>query len=167
MKEQIWATLCDTRFKGYCLTFLVGKFQRWDRNINIFLAMASSGSIAAWAIWQVYPKVWGFIIAVSQVLTVLKPYFPYFKYVKELNSKSLSVDQINIEIEKLWYKMQNNKISEVDAVEAYFDIKKRTTEIFNFSDDIIFKVNKDIEQKANEKMKVFLKSNYNITININ
>lgn len=167
MKDQIWATLCDTKFKGYCLTSLVDKFQRWDRNINIFLAVASSGSIAAWAIWQVYPMVWGLVIAVSQVLTVLKPYFPYFKYVKELNSKSFSIDQLNIDTERLWYKIQHNKISDDDAVENYFDIRKRATEILNFGDDTIFNVNDKIEKKANERMKVFLKNNYNISIQVN
>jgi hypothetical protein len=167
MREQIWAFLNDTKFKGYCLTFLVNKFQKWDRNINIFLAIASSTSIAAWAIWKVNPLIWAAIIAASQVLTVIKPYFPYFKYVKELNAKSFRVDLLNIEFERLWYKLQNKKITEDEAVEIYFDLRKHTTEIFNFGDDTIFDVKKDIEQKANERMKVFLKNNYGISININ
>lgn len=167
MRKQIWATLCDTKFKGYCLTSLVDKFQRWDRNTNIFLAIASSGSIAAWAIWQVHPMIWGLIIAVSQVLTVLKPYFPYFKYVKELNSKSFSVELLNIDIEQLWYKVQNGKISEDDAIKVYFNFRKRATGIFNFEDDTMFNVNKKIKKKANDRMKVFLKNNYNTLIEVN
>jgi hypothetical protein len=167
MRDQIWAGLVDLKFKGYCLALLVDKFQRWDRSINIYLAIASSGSIAAWAIWNNYPAVWGAIIALSQVLTVIKPYFPYFKYVKELNAKCSRVDVFNIEFEKLWYKMQNKKITEDMAVENYFELRKSITETLNFGDDTVFKVTDKMEAKANEKMKIFFKSNYNVTININ
>jgi len=166
MKDRIWALLCNTKFKGYCLSILVDKFQRWDRNINIFLAAASSGSIAAWAIWKIYPFVWGLIIAISQIMTVLKPYFPYFKYVKQLNSKCFNVELLNIDIERLWYKIQNGKISEDEAEEIYFDIRKRVTEIENFEDDTIFNVSEKTEQKANKRMQVFLRNNYNISFTI-
>ncbi len=166
MTSQIWATLNDTRFKGYCLHILVQRFQRLDRAINIFLAIASSGSIAAWAIWNSYPMVWGTIIALSQVVTAIKPFFPYYKYVKELNSKCLRIESLNIELEKLWYKLQKDKISDDEASEAYFDIRAQCNEVFNFADETILEVSKAIENKANQKMKVFLKSNYNIVINI-
>lgn len=167
MREQIWATLIDTKFKGYCLSFLVDKFQKWDRNINIFLALASSTSIAAWAIWEVNPMIWAAIIALSQVMTVVKPYFPYFKYVKELNTKSSQVDLLNIEFERLWYKLEHRKITTDEGVEIYFDLRKQMTDVFKFSDDTIFDVKSNIEQKSNERMKVFLKNNYGILININ
>ncbi|MBL0047092.1 MAG: hypothetical protein IPP32_03235 [Bacteroidetes bacterium] len=167
MRDQIWASLNDTKYKGYCLGFLVDKFQKWDRNINIFLAIASSTSIAAWAIWKVNPMVWAAIIAFSQVLTAIKPYIPYFKYVKELNTKSLKVDLLNIEFERLWYKLQHKKVTNEQAVEIYFDLRRQSTEIFNFGDDIIFEVKSKIEKRANERMKTFLKNNYGIAININ
>ena len=101
MRDKIWATLNDIKYKGYLLGFVINKFQKWDRNVNIFLAIASSTSIAAWAVWKINPMIWGAIIALSQVLTVIKPYFPYFKYVKELNVKSVKVDLLNIEFEKM------------------------------------------------------------------
>lgn len=48
-------------------------------------------------------------------MTVIKPYFPYYKYVKELNGKSLRVDNLNIEFEKLWDKLQAGKLTEDEA----------------------------------------------------
>lgn len=166
MKEKIWAILCDTKFKTYILSYLIDKFQKLERNINIFLVIASSSSIAVWAIWKEYPFLWSGIIAGSQVLTVIKPYLPYFKYVKELNSKLPLIENINIEIEQLWYKLQQKKISDDEAAENYFEIKKQITKIINFADDTIFTVDKEMENKANERMKNFLKSNYNTQITI-
>ncbi len=167
VKNQIWATLNNLKFKGFYLSFIVEKFQRWDRNINIFLALTSSGSIAAWAIWNQNPMIWATIIALSQVMTVIKPYFPYFKYVKELNAKCYRIENLNVEIEKLWFKITSDKISEEDAAEEYFEIKKQMVEIFNFNDDTIFGETKKIEKKANERMRIFLKNEYQITINTN
>ena len=167
IRTQIWSLLNNTKFHGYCLAILVDKFQKRERIINIFLALVSSGSIAAWAIWRVEPMIWGAIIAISQVIMAIKPYIPYFKYVKEFNSKNSRIDYLNIEIEKLWYKYQNKKITEAEAEEIYFDIKKQIVSILNFDDDTVFSITPKIEKKANEKMKVFLKNNYNMDVNIN
>ena len=164
MRTKIWAILCDVKFKTYILSYLVDKYQKWERNLNIFLVIASSSSIAAWAIWKVNPFLWSSIIAGSQVLTVVKPYFPYFKYVKELNSKLLRLENLNIEIEKLWYKLQENKINEDEASELYFEIKKQITDILNFNDDTIFDVSEEMKDIANQRMKNYLATNYNVHI---
>ena len=167
MRTQIWGALCNQQFKSYCLTLLVKRYQLWDRNINVFLAVASSSSIAAWAIWKITPIIWASIIAASQVMTVVKPYFPYFKYVKEFNLKCIRLEIINIEFERLWHKLQTKKLTEDEAEELYFELRKQTSEILNFSDDTIFDVTPKIERKANERMKYFLQTNYGISISIN
>jgi hypothetical protein len=165
METQIWSLLNDVKFKGYCLGFVVEKFQKWDRNLNIFLALSSSGSVAAWAIWNTYPLIWAGIIALSQVITVVKPYFPYFKYVKELNKKCFQVDNLSIDIERLWYEYRNETIDEKVAADRYFEIKKQIAEIFTFGDETIFDITKNIENKANGRMEIYLKNNFGITIN--
>lgn len=165
MKAQIWGSLCNYQFKSYCLSLLIKKYQLWDRNVNVFLAVTSSTSIAAWAIWKINPIFWASVIAISQVLTVIKPYFPYFKYVKEFNLRCIRLEILNIEFEKLWYRLQNKKISEDEADELYFELRKQSSEIFNFSDDTIFEVTQSIQNKANERMKYFLQTNYGISIN--
>jgi hypothetical protein len=167
MRTQIWGALCNMQFKSFCLSILVKRYQHWERNINVFLAIASSTSIAAWAIWKITPIIWASIIAASQVLTVIKPYFPYFKYVKEFNLKCIRLELINIEFERVWYRLQNKKIDDDEAEELYYELRKQTSEILNFSDDTVFEVTSNVERKANEKMKYFLQANYGISININ
>lgn len=167
METKIWSLLNNVKFKGYCLGFVVERFQKWDRNMNIFLALASSGSIAGWAIWNDIPFLWAGIIATAQVLTVIKPYFPYFKYVKELNKKCYKVESLVIEVEKLWYEFENSVVEEKIAAQKYFELKKQINEIFTFGDDTIFKVTKKIRNKANKSMKTYLKNEFSVSININ
>lgn len=166
MKEKIWATLNNVKFKGYCIDLLIDRYQKIDRNINIYLAIASSGSIAAWAIWDKFPMIWGVIIASTQVITVIKPYVPYFKYVKELKDAVLKIENLNIELERLWYYSNSKKISLEEIEIRYFEIKKEITEVLNFQDGTILTVTEEMEEKANKKMQTFLKTNYNLNIKI-
>lgn len=167
MREQIWPTLVNLKFKSYCLDLILEKFQKHERYINVFLAVASSGSIAAWAIWNVYPLLWGGIIALSQVVTVIKPYFPFYRHIKEINSKCSRLELLHIELEHLWYKVQHEKITEDECSDQFFSLKKQSVDILNFADDTIFDVSPSLEKVANERMDVYLKTNYNLTNTIN
>lgn len=162
IKERIWATFCNMKFKGFILGMLVQKYQRLDRSINIFLALASSGSIAAWAIWKDFPLLWSSIIAISQVITTLKPFFPYYKVAKELNTRCLKMDLINIELERLWNKIQRGKLTEDILEQSYFDFGRSYAEILNFPDDLVFETSEKIKAEANIRMMNFLKTYYGI-----
>ena len=167
LRDNIWATFCNMKYKGYLFELLVSRYQKIDRSVNIFLAVASSTSIAAWAIWQTLPLLWSTIIAISQVVTTIKPYFPYSKIIKELNSRCYKMDLLNIEYERFWNKVQRAKLND-DAIEQlYYDHNKTYAEVLNFPDDLVFDTPKTIEDKANFKMKNFLKTYYTIQININ
>lgn len=164
IRGQVWALLNDCKFKEFVLEGLIDKYQRIDRGINIFLAIASSGSIAAWALWKEVPLLWATIIAFSQVFLTIKPYFPFYKYVKEMNSKKLGFVKLAIDLEKLWYKIQNQKIDNNQIPDEYFELKGTLGELESFGDETIFKVSKAREKAAEDRMRVFLKKNYSVII---
>lgn len=166
LTDKIWATFCNMKFKGFLFGLLVSKYQKLDRSINIFLALASSGSIAAWAIWKDYPILWSSIIALSQVITTIKPYFPYSKVIKELNSRCYKIDLLNIEYERFWNKIQRGKLTEDTIEQFYYDHNKTYAEVLNFPDDLVFDASKEIETKANQRMKTYLKTYHGIEISI-
>ncbi|SFF07324.1 hypothetical protein SAMN05518672_11572 [Chitinophaga sp. CF118] len=165
--DSIWADLCDMRFKGYLLAFLVTKYQKWDRKINIFLALASSASIGTWAVWDEFPLVWGGIVAASQVVSTIKPYFPYSKMIRELNEKCHKLDLINIEYERTWGKIRRGKLTEDEIEQIRYDQSQICAGILAFSDDLLVETPAEIIAKANHKMKIYLKSNYDIILSIN
>ena len=85
---------------------------RWDRIINIVVAIASSTSIAAWAIWQKYSFVWSIIIAISQVLTTIKGFLPYSKRLKMLVPFMEDLKFLYNKIEYNWFKVASGDLSE-------------------------------------------------------
>ena len=45
---------------------------KWGTRLNFVKAIATSSTIAGWAIWQNYAIIWGAIIAASQLVDTLK-----------------------------------------------------------------------------------------------
>jgi len=156
MDKKIFSLLCRTQFNIFCWELSVDKYKRYDKIISIFSAIVSSSSIATWAIWKHLDWLWAIIIAASQVLTILKPYFPYFKYATELNNKKHELKALNTNVAELWNKIQNKRISEKEASEAYFGFKKQIITIEDFETD--FTPDKKTKEKAKEELNKFLKN---------
>lgn len=166
IRDQVWTHLCNTVFKQHQCDLMVSHFQKRELYINIFLAVASSSSIAAWIIWEQLAIIWGAIIAFSQVLTVVRPYLPYYKYIKEFNIKSVRFANLQVDFEKLWYKMQLKKVDEDKAEETFFELKKQFIEIENFGDDTYFEVTNKIQHNASLFVANYLKTNYSTDVKI-
>lgn len=99
--------------------------QKLDRGIKIFLAIASSSSIALWAVWQEFPMVWGGIIAASQLLNAVKEYLPYQKRAKNIAGLSSDLQDLFLHAEKTWYSISEGMLTEQKIHESWIDLKKR------------------------------------------
>jgi len=161
LKKQIFNKLLDSKYKYFTLDLLTAKYYKYDRNLNIFLAFTSSGSVAGWAIWKEIPWLWGIIIIASQLVIVLKPYFPFSKYSKEFSEKYVLLQSLVNELEQFYLKIHLKKITEEQAIEDFFKIKHEIESSLNFSNENDFNVNKRMKKKAEHRMKIYLKTNYN------
>ena len=65
-------------------------------------AIASSGSIAAWALWKEYAFVWGAIIAASQVADALRDVLPFTKKHKSASAHTVMLGSIFIDAQLEW-----------------------------------------------------------------
>jgi hypothetical protein len=167
MKQKIWATLCNVKFKTYLLQEILHKYQTMERTINIFLAIASCGSIAAWAIFREYQFLWAIIIAFSQVITAIRPYIPYSKYVKVFNMKCMEASLMNVELDRMFHNLRTRKVKEDEIQNQYYSLEERKAKMLSFEDELVFKETPKMIKRANERMANFLKNNYQIEININ
>ncbi len=157
---QIFKNLANYKFKYFILNLLSTKYFKYDRNLNIFLAFATSSSVASWIMWDEFPAVWGGIIIAAQIVNLIKPYFPFSKYCKEINEKQRALQGMIINYENLWSKIQYGEISEKRGRDEYLKLGKQIQELLNFSDDIVLNVNKRITSEAREKTNLYLHRNY-------
>jgi hypothetical protein len=75
---------------------------RWVTGLATVKAIASSGSIAAWAIWKEYAFLWGMIIAASQVADALKDVFPFTKTHKAASEHTITLGSLLIDAQLEW-----------------------------------------------------------------
>jgi len=75
---------------------------RWVTGLGTVRAIASSGRIAAWAIWKEHAFVWGAIIAASQVADALKEVFPFSKTHKSASEHTITLGGIFIDAQLEW-----------------------------------------------------------------
>ncbi len=94
-----------------------------DRSINIFLAIASSSSICGWAIWQQYDFVWAFIIALSQLVTVIKRFLPYRARIKPLAGILHEFEEIMIYAELKWFDVSEGNLTDEEVHKLQFKVK--------------------------------------------
>ena len=134
---------------------------RWDRIINIIVAIASSTSIAAWAIWQKYSFVWSIIIAISQVLTTIKVFLPYSKRLKVLVPFMEDLKFLYNKIEFNWLKVASGDLSENEINELLYSFKDEFTNIENknLKEETLLENNK-FREIADRKTDEYFVDNY-------
>ena len=94
MQQRYWKTMVQIKSSIFYLDLYADKSYKLDKAINIVLAITSSSSIAAWAIWKQYDFVWALLIALSQVITVLKPLMPYEQRLEIVKPYSMSLQSL-------------------------------------------------------------------------
>ncbi|MEH6763459.1 MAG: hypothetical protein V7655_03080 [Aequorivita antarctica] len=156
IREKIWYFLIDSKTNELVASLITKKYQKWDLYLNIFLAVMSSSSVAAWAIWRQNPTLWLLLIALTQLFSLAKPYFLFPKYVKIFNEKSLRWQQLTVDLEEIWFKINNGLITEENAITVYFDYKKRALSFDNFPEDIIYFDYQSIQKVAEQNVDVFI-----------
>ena len=86
-QERYWNMLVEARVHVFFLYHYASSSESMDKAINAFLAITSSTSIAAWVIWKKFTLIWTILIAVSQIISAVKPFLPYNQRYKAVEIK--------------------------------------------------------------------------------
>ena len=161
MQERYWNKMTDKRYQLIYINEYYSRYIKVQRRINIFLAISASGAIAAWAVWKEFPIVWAGIIAVSQVITAVKPYLPYEKRIDGIYDISSQYTVICNEMESKWFYVANGSKTEEDINELCYNYEKRWTAVVTktLKGDCI-PTDGRIAAIANEKKDSYFKINF-------
>ena len=111
-QKRYWNMLVEVRLHVSYLRHYAAHAEWWDKAVNIFMAISSSGSIAAWAIWQQLVYVWPSIIALSQVVMAVKPFLPFKQRQKAVMALSDQIQSIALAVERDWYEVSEGDLSD-------------------------------------------------------
>ena len=107
-----WRELTQLKEQSLYLYEYVGNDSKYDFWLSVVLALTSSGSIAAWAIWQKYTMLWAIIVAVGHVVNAVSHLLPFKKRVKALSKLSSEIDSLYLQMESNWFDVSEGKLSE-------------------------------------------------------
>lgn len=124
-QERYWKELYELKVHLNYLEFYLQSTERIDKIFDIFIALTSSGSIAAWVIWQKMALLWAVIIAASQVVTVIWNYLPYKTRMKALPELRHDFEELMLFSEKQWFDVSEGKLSEETINKLQFEVRSR------------------------------------------
>ena len=150
-QERYWQELYDLKVHTSYLEIHLSNSESIDKNINIFLSIASSGSIASWAIWKEYEFIWAFIIVLSQFINAIKPFLPYGTRIKALSKSLREMELISLECEEKWFYIANGEKTEEEIHKLRFEFKGKKQKIISkyFSKSILPTNKKYLEEAEN------------------
>lgn len=124
-QEKFWRELDQLRVHATYVQGYYEKTVQTDRFVSMILAIASSGSIAGWAVWNQYQYVWAFIVAASQVINAVKSYLPYSKRLKALNYLSAELEILFLSMENHWFNVAEARLNDEEIHELHMKIKEQ------------------------------------------
>jgi hypothetical protein len=160
MVTIVWNNLANTKFKAIYTYECSRMADRYRRVTSAMLALTSTSSVAAWAIWQQHPAIWGAIIGISQVAQVLKPYVPFIGSDKEFLEMSFEFDQLYLEYEKLWYAASARSIDDAGLSQRISELHKKGLDIEKAHKNTRTPRRKQWVEKAYAETENFLKLNF-------
>ncbi|HUW05877.1 MAG TPA: hypothetical protein VMW01_06430 [Williamwhitmania sp.] len=151
IRTKIWNFLNDSKTNECFSSLILKHYQKLDLSLNLFLVFTTTSSVAAWAIWKEFPLLWALIIAISQVITIAKPYFLFPKYIKVFYEKNILWQQLSLELEELWHNTNYSIIDEPEASRIYFELRKKCIIFDKVPEDIIFFDFKNFQTEAEKQ----------------
>nr|CDQ37735.1 hypothetical protein BN993_07297 [Virgibacillus halodenitrificans] len=155
-QKKFWRELDQLKVHVYYLELYLEKTENTERGINIFLAAASSGSIASWAVWNNLQFLWATIIAASQFINVIKPHLPYSLRLKSLSSLTNELESLFISMENHWFHIAEGRLTEEEIHRLHIEIKeKRRLSIQKHLGKASLPHNEKIMERARQSAKTY------------
>lgn len=124
-----WKELYQTKFHTEYIELFLQKSENWDKRLNIFIAICSSASIAAWAIWKENYWIWTTIIAASQVIQAIKPFLPYQERMRSLSALRNGYAGLFVLADTHWPSIAEGEIASVAISKLRSEIRQKKLEL--------------------------------------
>jgi hypothetical protein len=109
-----WRELGELTTAFFYYRHLRNSLRKTNQIAGITKAVATSGAIGGWLIWQQIPYIWASILALSQLLDVVKSVIPFNKNYQAASSVVASLDTILIDSQLEWEDIFSGRVSDRD-----------------------------------------------------
>jgi hypothetical protein len=160
IQDQYWKEIFQLKTHINYIELLLEKAEKRDRILMIFLAVTSSSSIGAWAIWQELSWLWASIIATSQVVAAIKPYLPYKARIKAYSALLTELEELMVQAEFKWHSISEGELTASEINKARFDIKNNKQKYLKKHIQTTIPSNNKLHEEAESNARDYLNSFY-------
>jgi hypothetical protein len=139
---------------------------KWVTGLAMVKAVASSGSIGAWAVWTEYAFIWGAIIAASQVADALKDVFPFARTHKSASEHTVALGSIFIDAQLEWESVFSGRYTDEQITNRRHKLMKlqHDAELHNFPNGIATR--EVLFREAQAEAERYFESIYDVHLNL-
>lgn len=164
VQEQYWRELFQLKTNICFIENQLEVAEKRERQLKMVLAIASSSSIGAWAIWKDLSYIWTGIIALSQVISAINPFLPYKNRIKEYSSLVRELEEIMIKSEFRWHAIAEGELTSKEINNARFEIQAAKQRALNKHITTTIPANEKLQNKAEETATAYLKTFYLVEV---
>lgn len=159
-----WKELVQLRIGAAFIRLYRDYMGQWVTRIGMVKAIASSSSIAAWAVWHQYAFLWGMIIALSQVIDALKEVFPVTKQFRAASEHTIALDRIFINAQLEFENVRSGKFTDDQIMKRIHVLRKlrHDAQVRSFKEG--WPIRKDMFSAAEADANMFFKATYNVDL---
>jgi hypothetical protein len=130
MRNILWNELARAKFNEIYASLLIGHYRYWLNAINLIIVFFSTAGVMGWNIWNIVPFIACVIIAVISLLKLVMPYLiPSEKQIEKYDKIADFYCDFYLKLEYIWFSFENNRISEEEMQQQYYDLKQNEREI--------------------------------------
>jgi hypothetical protein len=159
-QDLYWNELVELKVAVSYIQRYRDHLSRWVTFIGAIRAIASSVSIAAWAIWKQYAFLWGLIIAVAQVADALREVFPFTKAHKAASEHAVALNALFIDAQLEWEGVLTGSYADDQIMKRLHKLRKLRHDADSHSFPQGLKSNKSLFAKAEEDAKRYVAITY-------
>jgi hypothetical protein len=136
LRDEVWDSMLTADYNSRYWEYLFKRYYRRQKAAEIFLAVTSSSSVAAWGIWRNIDLVWQSLSALSTLVAVILPILNYKKQIADLSEILSQWVQIRSEYELLWFDIEHGTPTRDRVIDQYKKLKRREIEVDKITSSI-------------------------------
>jgi|SRR5690606_14012347 len=162
IRERIWHELNDSKRDELYLCYVLALAKTRKRIFKFLLISVSVLGLALVQNTQVSAIIFALIVLVEVLKNLIPEIFPDEQLIEKLPEyRMLKVNKFQ-KLDELWMKLNMGLMSNEEATEQYFSIKKDDPQMEALDNSIRLPENNRLLNKAQEQLKIFVADHYGI-----
>lgn len=123
MHPDLWNAMLDADMNARYWPMLARRYSRAEVIVKVFLAVMSSGTVAAWGLWGAHQSLWRSLSAISALTAIASPILNFSKSVKTTSDLAGRWRMLLVDYEDIG--RLDPSLSSPQAIKKFYSLKQR------------------------------------------